>query len=79
MTTPTVTVSSAVHDTLQKNSDDARWPDTDTTGFNFEFVLVPADIPTGGKVYRVEFRFDPVTGQDFSIVWDVTTKKLRGS
>ncbi len=79
VTTPTVTVSTAVNDTLQTNTNDARWPASDTLGFNFSHVMVATDLPNGGKVYRVEFVFDPVTGEDFPIVWDVSTLNLRTS
>jgi len=78
ITTPTVTVSSAVHDTLQTNSDDKRWT-LNNVGFNFEHVGGAADLPNGGKVYVFEFLFNPVTGEDFRAVWHVTTINLRTS
>lgn len=83
--TPTVTVASAVFDTLQTAAADLRIWTKDTTGFNFNFQ-VPASAFAAGNVgtklerlFRIEFLFDPTTGENFSLVYEVTIRNLRGS
>lgn len=81
VTTGTVTVSSAVFDALQTS--DARWEDEatkgDTTGFNFEFQVPGTAFPKGDIDYQVEFWFDPVTGEDFAVVFaPVTSRNTYG-
>lgn len=73
--TPTVTIATSVFDTLQT---DARWT-KDTTGYNFGFAMPATTFATGLKKYRVEFSFDPDTGEDFKAAFDVDAKALFGS
>lgn len=74
---PTVTVASSVFDTLQTSSNDPRWTG-DATGFNFVFTIPAAAFPTGNRKYRVEFTFDPVSGEDFRLVVEVFARNLMG-
>ena len=71
----TLTVSSVVFDTLQT---DARW-DRDATGYNFRYDVQSSELPNGKKKYRIEFLFDPVTGQNFHVAWEITTVDLYRS
>lgn len=64
VSSPTVTISSAVYDTLQTS--DARWT-RDSTGFNFLFTVPASAFPSPG-LYRVEFKFTPATGDPFHMV-----------
>ena len=77
--TPTVTVSVAVFDTLQTN---VIWT-TDTTGYNFKHtVAAGADSDTepfalGNRPYRIEYLFDPTSGEDFFVVFGPETVNTR--
>jgi hypothetical protein len=71
----TLTVSAVVFDTLQT---DARW-DRDATGYNFRYDVNSSELPNGKKKYRFEFKFDPVSGADFHVAWEVTTVDLYRS
>lgn len=73
--TPTVTISSAVFDTLQT---DDRW-DADDTGYNFKFEVAASAFSTGGRRYRIEFLFDPTSGENFWVVFEVTARNVRTS
>ena len=78
--TGTVTISAAVSDTLQTG--DSRWEDEavkgDTEGFNFEFSVPGTAWPIGGRDYRLKFNFDPVTGDDFAVIFRVTARQTDG-
>lgn len=67
-----LTVSNVVFDSLQT---DARWT-KDATGYNFRHDLVPAELPEGGKVYIVEFKFVPEVGSQFYGIYSVDTLSL---
>lgn len=70
--TPSITVSSVVFDTLQT---DSRW-DVDSTGFNFAHALPATAFPTYGHVYRVEYKFAPVSGAAYYVVFEVTAQRV---
>ena len=70
-----LTVSSVVFDTLQTPS---IWT-KDTTGYNFRHDPAKTTLPNGGKVYRFEYLIDPTSGEDFWIVFEVTTQAIRTS
>lgn len=83
--TPTVTVSTAVFDTLQTAAADLRIWTRDTTGFNFKFQ-VPGTAFAAGSIgtklereFRIEFVFDPTSGEDFPLVYQAIIRNLRGS
>lgn len=70
-----MTISSVVFDTLQT---DARWT-VDSTGYNFLYAIADTVFTTGNESYTVEFMFDPVSGEDFPVVYEVVAKSLLGS
>ena len=70
-----IVVADSVFDTLQT---DARWT-SDSTGYNFRDDLEAEAFPTGDTVYRVEYLFEPESGENFHVVWCVTTKILERS
>ena len=70
-------VANTVFDSLQT---DARWTE-DSTGYNFR-VTQAADtsvFATGGHRYRQEILFDPVTGEDFWVVFEIYCEDVRTS
>lgn len=69
--TPTVTVASAVFDTLQS------WAE-DSVGYNFKFTLPGSCFPQD-REYLVEFLFDPASGSDFPLPIRAFAKSVRGS
>lgn len=73
--TPTVTVASAVFDTLQT---DARWS-VDTTGFNFSYALPATAFPTGEHDYRIEYKFTPASGAAYFVVYQVHSREVYTS
>lgn len=70
-----LTVSAVVFDTLQT---DARWS-ADSTGYNFGHVIPAAWLTDGGHVFKIEYRFTPVSGEVFHVVFQLTTVDLLGS
>lgn len=73
--TGTLTVSSVIFDTLQTPS---IWT-VDTTGYNFRVDPANTTHPNGGTTYRFEFIFDPSSGEDFPVVFEVSTENLLTS
>lgn len=71
----TLTVATVVFDTMQT---DARW-DRDATGYNFRYDVQSSELPNGKKKYRFEFKFDPVSGQDFHVAWELKAVDLYRS
>lgn len=66
--TPSIVVSVSVFDTLQT---DSLWS-KDSTGYNFRHAMPATAFPTGGNVYRVEYKFTPASGAVFYVVFEVT-------
>ncbi len=73
--TSTLTVSSVVYDTLQT---DARWT-TDTTGYNFRHAPAYTIFTTGGHRYRIEYKFTPVSGDPFFVVFQLQSQEVLTS
>jgi hypothetical protein len=71
----TLTVSDVIFDTLQT---DARWT-KDNTGYNFLHAIGAGVLTKEDTAYRIEYLFDPVTGGNFYVVFEVTTSKIYGS
>lgn len=71
----TLTIGDVIYDTLQT---DARWS-RDSVGYNFRFDTFSSELPTGKRKYRYEFRFVPVSGQQFHAAWEITTVDLYRS
>jgi hypothetical protein len=71
----TLTISDVIFDTLQT---DARWT-KDNTGYNFLHTIGAGVLTKENTVYRIEYLFDPVTGENFYVVFEVTTSKIYGS
>lgn len=84
LATPTVTVSSAIFDTLQT---DGRWTaDSETepgedgeTGYNFLFQVAGSVFSGAGRVYDVEFVFTPTSGEPVFQGFRHTTLPISGS
>lgn len=75
-TTQTVTIASAVSDTLR--TDDDRWT-VDTTGFNFEHTITDDNLATGDHRYRIEYVFTPTSGENFVAVYELQCRAIVGS
>lgn len=78
VTSPTVTIATSVFDTMQTPSIDDRW-DVDAIGYNFKYNLPALAFPTGDREYRVEFNFDPASGDDFPLMCAVFAKNRMAS
>lgn len=82
--TPTVTVSSAIFDTLQT---DGRWtvdtssaPGSDgSAGYNFLFQVAGSAFSGPSRVYDVEFRITPTSGEVITQGFRHTTIPISGS
>ncbi len=76
--TATVTIASAVFDTLVTT--DGCW-DYDSTGYNFKYTIPSTVFATGGHRYRAEFVFDPAaaTSNNFPVVFEFNVQPLRSS
>lgn len=75
VTDEALTVASVVFDTLQT---DARWT-VDATGYNFRHTAEAAKFPTGGSRYRLEYNFNPASGENFIMVAEITAKSIRAT
>lgn len=73
--TDSLVVANVVYDSLQT---DARWT-KDSTGYNFRDPLDAADFASGDALYRIEYLFDPVSGQNFADVFQLHARELFGS
>ena len=70
-----LTVASAIFDTLQT---DAVWT-VDSIGYNFKHAAVPLEFPTGNEVSVFEFKFTPVSGEVFYVLYEIDVLGLIGS
>lgn len=59
ITTPSITISDVIDDTPDTSQEIAP---RDATGVNFVCELGPTNFPTGGHIYRVEFKFTTTGG-----------------
>ena len=75
VSSPTVTVSTSVFDTLQT---DGRWT-YDSTGYNFRFEIAASVLASPNVVHIVHFIFDPTSGENYGVGFEVTTKGIFGS
>ena len=73
--TATLTIASVVFDALQT---DDRWS-ADSTGYNFRDTRAASVFTTGGHRYRVEYSFDPTSGEDFWLIFELTAQPVRSS
>lgn len=71
----TLTIADVVFDTLQTSTDNALWT-VDTTGYNFKYDLLPAQLPDGDKMYRFEFVFVTTDSKTLVAALDVPTINL---
>ena len=67
VTTPTVTITSAIQDTPVTNG--YVW-DVDDVGYNFLLDLAGTLFPTGGKLYRVEITFTTTRSTVWTDIWE---------
>lgn len=52
------------------------WPWTkNTTGYNFRYEVLPAQIPTVGKNYIFQFQFTPAIGEVFNQEYVISTER----
>lgn len=69
--------STNVFDTLQT---DSGWDlDADPDGFNLKVEILPADLPSGGKTYKFEFKFTDANAKVWPFVTEVPTEGLYSS
>ncbi len=71
----TLTVGTVVYDTLQT---DARWT-KDTTGYNFGWSAPASIFPKGGRKYQVEIKIVPTSGENFFLIFLITSKEVYSS
>lgn len=70
--TPTIAVASTVFDSYQT---DARWT-VDTTGYNFRHDMPASSFATGDTTYEIDYLFDPVSGENFPVVFRVHARSI---
>lgn len=70
-----LTVSAVVFDTLQTGG---PWT-LDSTGYNFKTTLAGTRFPTGGRTYRVEFKFTMSDAAVTHAVWDHYVEAISSS
>lgn len=70
--TGTCVVATVIKDTLQT---DDRWT-VDSTGYNFIEATAASLWPTGDHRYRIEYIFDPVSGEDFPVVFELSVRAI---
>jgi hypothetical protein len=75
ITSGSLTVSTVVFNTLQL---DARWT-ADTLGYNFRHDAPKEFFQEGGVTYRVEYKFIPVSGEQFWAIFRVKAKAVYSS
>lgn len=71
----TLTIASVVFDTLQT---DALWTE-DSTGYNFKYVTLAAQIPDGALTYRFEYVFTTTSSEVIPLIVEVPTVNMFGN
>jgi hypothetical protein len=74
--TRTPVINDTVYDTLQTTH--TGWTDADG-GYNFLDVVEATNFPLGGRTYRLEYVFTPVSGQPFAMVAEIYSEEMHGS
>lgn len=70
-----LTVSAVVFNTLQT---DARWS-VDSEGYNFRHTVPASALPNGDRLYRVEYKFTPASGEVFFLAFDIQAQAIYQS
>lgn len=73
--TGTLTVADVIFDALQT---DARWT-LDSTGYNFRHTMAASVFNDPNHRYEIEYLFDPVSGEDFFVLFHIYTRPVRTS
>jgi len=73
--TGSITVNTNVYNELQT---DDRWTE-DSTGYNFAHTIAATVFTTGDHRYRTEYLFDPASGEDFWLVYEVYAQPVMTS
>jgi hypothetical protein len=69
-----LTVADVILDPVVTADDDVRW--TDDEGYNVRLDLHGSHFPEGGKVYQVELKVTPATGDPGYLLWQITTENI---
>lgn len=75
VSSPTITISSAVFDTLQT---DARWS-VDDDGYNFRNTIAGSVVAGDARRFRIEYLFTPTSGDAFTLIHFHQTTLWRSS
>ena len=70
----TLDISNSIYDTLKTAQNTTGFSNLwtrDATGYNFRANISKSAFPDGERAYLVRFLFDPVTGEDFPLVFRV--------
>lgn len=65
-------------DVMLESYSTAGWT-KDSTGYNFRHLMDGDAFPTGGHIYRVEYKFQTITGRTFPLVFEVTAQDRMAS
>lgn len=69
--TASLTVADVVYDSLQT---DSRW--SGSTGYNFRYAVVASVFDAGDATYRLEFKFTPITGSQYFVIYEIDTVEV---
>ena len=67
-----LTVANVIFDTLQT---DARWT-KDSTGYNFKDSITSTILTSPNVIHRAEYKFVPTSGDNYWIVFELTTEPV---